>query len=362
MLRTFIASIGGPVVHLPRRSFAASTYVTPLDALDESQQMDRLQHKLHPEEKQQTQQDDQNSSTSQNVQQAQQSSYVPWYLQNQPPIALENQSTISARQRMPELPEHSPALLEPFLRQISVSLGMDDLTLLDLRAMDPPPALGANLLMVIGTARSEKHLHVSADRFCRWLRTEHKLTPFADGLLGRNELKLKMRRLAKKKKMMSAVGTSLDDDADLDDGIRTGWVCVNIGRIEGGELPKTEAQIEQESKIVGFGTSITGCNVVVQLMTEEKRGELDIEKLWTAVLRKNLKERGIYVEQEAEKEPVLSNAQTHLIDTETAKQDSDDAVMDTESRKEPTPEPETRPYIPLWQNNRPEPPQGRIRI
>ena len=75
---------------------------------------------------------------------------------------------------------------------------------------------------------------VAADRLCRWLRTEHKLSPYADGLLGRNELKLKMRRKAKRARLMSAVGAKATAETSIDDGIRTGWVCVNVGRVEGG--------------------------------------------------------------------------------------------------------------------------------
>jgi hypothetical protein len=165
--------------------------------------------------------------------------------------------------------------------------------------MDPPPALGSNLLMILGTTRSEKHLHVSADRLCRWLRTEHHLSPYADGLLGRNELKLKMRRLAKKKNLLSAVGASVysatndPEGENVDDGIRTGWVCVNIGTVEGGELPKSPEQIarEAEAPIVGFNTQVAGSKIVVQMMTEEKREALGLEKLWMGILRRNIQER-----------------------------------------------------------------------
>jgi hypothetical protein len=163
---------------------------------------------------------------------------------------------------------------------------MDDLTILDLRSLDPPPALGANLLMIIGTARSEKHLHVSADRLCRWLRSTYGLRPYADGLLGRNELKLKMRRKAKRSRLLSAVGAKATADSEVDDGIRTGWVCVNVGRVEGGELPKSEEETRREERIVGFGTQTTGSNVVVQMMTEEKRGDVDLENLWEEVLQR----------------------------------------------------------------------------
>ena len=200
---------------------------------------------------------------------------VPWYLQVKVPQQVP--SPLSDRQRLHDLPSDPPPLLQPMLEHISIELGLDDLSLLDLRQLDPPPALGANLLMIISTARSEKHLHVSADRFCRWLRTEHKLTPYADGLFGRGELKLKMRRKARRARIMSRVG-SLDQGA-ADDGLRTGWVCVNIGTIEDGS-PAIDSTPTFEG-YVGFGSQSDGTKLVVQMLTEEKREELDLERLWT---------------------------------------------------------------------------------
>lgn len=226
---------------------------------------------------------------------------LPWYLQMHQSTEGQNINSLSARQRIPDLPAHSPTILQSLLEHVSVELGMDDLTILDLRSLDPPPALGANLFMIIGTARSEKHLHVSADRLCRWLRSTYKLRPYADGLLGRNELKLKMRRKAKRSRLMSAVGASATADSEIDDGIRTGWVCVNVGKVEGGELPKTEGELRREENVVGFGTQTAGSNIVVQMMTEEKRGEIDLENLWNQVLHHAAQRKdGVVSEHEGE--------------------------------------------------------------
>ncbi|KAK5117246.1 hypothetical protein LTR62_005863 [Meristemomyces frigidus] len=227
-----------------------------------------------------------------------QESETPWYLQTtHQPTLPSQENPMAARQRVPDLPEYPPPLLAPLLQNISLEQGMDDLTLLDLRALDPPPALGSNLIMILGTARSDKHLHVSADRLCRWLRTEHKnITPYADGLLGRNELKLKLKRRAKRTRLMNAVGaqrTAADEDQDLEEGIRTGWVCVNVGRVEGGELPEQmQRKRERENSFVGFGKGEEGCSIVVQLMTEEKREEVGLERLWRGILRAAERERG----------------------------------------------------------------------
>ncbi|KAK4494357.1 hypothetical protein PRZ48_014655 [Zasmidium cellare] len=296
MLRSFISSIGGSVVQpSSRRAFSAPS-IRLNEARERVQKEEREEQgaidtdgKYAPlEDGQESAQDGQEQTT-----------HVPWYLQVESPIP-EQENVVSARQKIPDLPEHPPPILQPLLERISVELGMDDLSLLDLRGLDPPPALGANLLMIVGTARSEKHLHFSADKLCRWLRSEHHLTPYADGLLGRQELKLKMRRRAKRSRLLSAVGAKATADSELDEGIRTGWICVNLGRVEGGDLPKSEKQLAQEANVVGFGTQTSGARIVVQLLTEEKRGEIDLEKLWTAVMKKSTREEALREKEEDE--------------------------------------------------------------
>ena len=218
---------------------------------------------------------------------------VPWYLgvnasQGEP-------QPLSERQQIPDLPVLPPLILQPLLQQISIDLGLDSLTLIDLRKLDPPPALGANLIMVLGTARSEKHLHVSADRLCRWLRSTYKLRPDADGLLGRNELKLKLKRKSKRAKLL---GKSTADNED--DGVRTGWVCVDVGVVDGAE-GSTSSLVEPEG-FVGFGRRTDGVRIVVQMMTEQKREEMDLEKLWKGILK-----RGVPAEIEALEEATTTS-------------------------------------------------------
>lgn len=224
---------------------------------------------------------------------------VPWYLQDEdiplPPLN-EGVNPMLERQRIPEIPQDAPPILEPLLKQISVDLGMDYLSIMDLRKLDPPPALGANLLMVLGSARSEKHLNVSADRLCRWLRTEYKLSPVADGLLGRNELKLKLRRRARRMKMLGSSAAA--DLTSADDGISTGWVCVDVGTVENGKGQNTAPT--EEPKFVGFGRRTDGAKIVVQLMTEEKRGEVDLEGLWQGIFDRAMRKKTYDAEAQAE--------------------------------------------------------------
>jgi hypothetical protein len=227
---------------------------------------------------------------------------IPWYLQvQQPKRRLEADHPLAERQKLPDLPSESPPELSTILDHLSIDIGLDYLTLLDLRALDPPPALGANLLMIVGTARSEKHLHVSADRFCRHLRTNYKLKPYADGLLGRNELKLKMRRKNRRAKLMANAGVVSPEN--VDDGIRTGWVCVHAGQVEPAEGVKKEVRAIEG--FVGFGAETDKVTIVVQMLTEEKREELDLEGLWKTMLDRNIRRQGYRQEGEEEFEAAL---------------------------------------------------------
>lgn len=199
----------------------------------------------------------------------------PWYLQVGTPI--QRIYPLAERQRIPDLPQRPPPILKPVLNHLSVDIGLDDLTLLDLRQLDPPAALGDNLLMVLGTARSEKHLHVSAERLCRWLRAEHKVWVYADGLLGRGELKLKLRRKRRKAKLLGRVGSA--EPTDVDDGIRTGWICVNVRNVQDGREPET-LTADLNLGHAEVADDIAQANIVIQMLTQDKRSDLDLESLW----------------------------------------------------------------------------------
>lgn len=197
---------------------------------------------------------------------------VPWYLQVEP--AIETTHPIVRQQQIPDVPENAPPITREILQHLSLEIGLDDMVLLDLRGRDPPPALGGNVIMVIGSARGVKHLNVSADRFCRWLRSTYKLRPYADGLLGRNELKIKLRRKARRARLASSAGTTADTS---DDGITTGWICVNVGSVDDPSI----IQNMREGGFEGFGKVQGGTRIVVQMFTEEKRADVDLEALWT---------------------------------------------------------------------------------
>lgn len=289
-----------------------------------------------------------------------QPSSLPWYLQVETPTPPASSLPLAQVQELPPLPPHPPSILQPILSHLYETAGLDNLTLVDLRHLqDPPPALGANLIMLICTARSVKHLNVSADRFCRWLRSEYRLRPYADGLLGRQELKLKLRRKARRLRLAQSVG-ALEREQAVDDGITTGWICVNLGQVpqqlvarsespaleavqdgsggdhvdvevddryrnqtitrelapeEGvsremefgavtGDMPsEAESNSEQDAVdgfYIGFGSRSTDPRIVVQMFTQERRAEIDLEGLWDIrTIRRAVKAQKVYAEEEA---------------------------------------------------------------
>jgi peroxin-12 len=232
---------------------------------------------------------------------------IPWYLQEETPVP-ESQPA-SSRDHLPDLPENPPAILPPLLEYAYKDLGLDDLKLLDLRSLETPAALGANVIMVIGTARSVKHLNVSADRLCRWMRSSWKLTPYADGLLGRNELKIKLRRKTRRARAATQAGAILEEK---DDGITTGWICVNAGVVQ--EDPNQPTL--QEQGIEGFGSVSRGTRVVAQIFTDEKRADVNLDGLWEKRLEQSEREKQRLLDDSSEapveevRDPAVENRPT----------------------------------------------------
>ncbi|EPE06607.1 atp25 neucr ame full atpase synthesis protein mitochondrial flags precursor [Ophiostoma piceae UAMH 11346] len=236
---------------------------------------------------------------------------VPWYLK----VNVPKHETLTPQTTpLPDIPANSPILMDPLVTFAADDLGLDDLKILDLRGLDPPAGLGPDLIMLFSTARSERHLHVSADRLVRWFR-KYGVQANADGLLGRNELKIKLKRKARRAKLLGnisqlAAGTT----EEVDDGISTKWVCVNAGFIGGRGKDAKDAKDSKDSKISkdkapteahgeqsvvdakgrtsGFGSvRSAGTTVVVQIFTEGKRKQMELEQLWTKALWHSLRKR-----------------------------------------------------------------------
>lgn len=223
----------------------------------------------------------------------------PWFLDVDPPRHPPSDHIPV----LPTVPDNAPEILEPIIKYVYEDMGLDELSLLDLRELDPPPALGPNLIMLFGTARSERHLHVSAGRLVRWLRRNYKLDSQADGLIGPGELRTKLRRLRKKAKLM---GTNTAIVPGGDNGISTGWICVNFSAA-GDKVGESES-FDDDGRFSGFGTPQTGTTIVVQCLTEARRAELDLETLWQGILKRSL-EKGRRIRGEKAIEPTEMKAQ-----------------------------------------------------
>ncbi|KAF5669412.1 ATPase synthesis mitochondrial [Fusarium heterosporum] len=227
---------------------------------------------------------------------------VPWFLEVEPPRHPENQHAVE----LPKIPEGAPEVLEPMVKYVFEDMGLDDISLMDLRDLDPPAALGPNLIMLFATARSERHLHISSGRFVRWLKKHHNISARADGLIGPGELRTKLRRLRKKAKLM---GTNTAIIPGGDNGISTGWVCVNFS--SSGDNVDEAAKVDDSGRFSGFGAPQNGTTVVIQCMTESRRAELDLESLWQTILKKSIREnkqaRGEKIASPEELEQLLAS-------------------------------------------------------
>ncbi|RSM14388.1 ATPase synthesis protein 25, mitochondrial [Fusarium oligoseptatum] len=168
---------------------------------------------------------------------------VPWFLEVEPPRHPESQHKVE----LPKIPEDAPEVVGPMIKYIFEDMGLDDISLLDLRDLDPPAALGPNLIMLFGTARSERHLHISSGRFVRWLKKNYNISARADGLIGPGELRTKLRRLRKKAKLL---GTNTAIIPGGDNGISTGWVCVHFS--SSGDNTNEAASFDDSGRFSGF--------------------------------------------------------------------------------------------------------------
>lgn len=177
---------------------------------------------------------------------------IPWYLKD----SYATKSTlIPERAPLPLLPENPPELLREILEHLDAELGVTNMSIMDLRPLNPAPAIGKDIIMIFGNTRSERHLHSTADRICRWLRSTYGIRPYADGLIGRNAQKLINRRRIRRGNV------SASQTGERNEYVATEWVCVNTGYK----------------------------GIILQLFTPRRREELNLEALWERKLDTNRK-------------------------------------------------------------------------
>lgn len=205
-------------------------------------------------------------SSSKNLVETPKADTIPWFLRLKASKAP--RYLLAEKQILPELPQRPPPELADMLNQLSEAHGITDLNTLDLRLLNPPPAIGPNVVMLVGTARSVRHLHATADKVCRYMRTQYKWSPNVDGLLGRNQLKLIHHRKQRRGKVVSTQMGEVEEAGNSD------WVCVHGG----------------------------SQRLVVQLFTRTRREDMNIDGLWRGILSRDERHRIADAAREAERE------------------------------------------------------------
>ncbi|BFZ59764.1 ATPase synthesis protein 25 mitochondrial [Saitoella coloradoensis] len=172
----------------------------------------------------------------------------PWYLLNDDDIQSQWAAPVTPIEVIPDLPENPPDFLERLLNYLSSECNLLDLRILDLRNCDPPAAWGEQTIMIVGTAKAERHLRVAGEDLMTWLRKAYNLRPWAEGLPREAQGKIVARR---RRKNLARGKIESPEDA------RNNWVCVDTGR---------------------------DC-LVVHMFTEAGREQINLEGLWEEKLR-----------------------------------------------------------------------------
>ncbi|CAN6641733.1 hypothetical protein TRVA0_018S02762 [Trichomonascus vanleenenianus] len=173
------------------------------------------------------------------------SSEVPWYMRDPDSIAL---SMPTHAEPIPELPGSSPHSLEPIVHQMARELGLTEVEVLDLRDLDPPSSFGPNLIMVVASAKSERHLVRAATGLAKFVKNEFGVQADKDGILTANYHRVHQRRLKRKAKRQYF------------------------------SVSEAETAASRKSEWVVMSCNLDG--IVVQLFTGDRRQQVDLESLW----------------------------------------------------------------------------------
>ncbi|KAK7206121.1 hypothetical protein BZA70DRAFT_309846 [Myxozyma melibiosi] len=170
---------------------------------------------------------------------------TPWYLRTAESMKEQEEKVVEP---LPEMPKNSPKQLESILKYVIDDLGLQEVAVSDLRSM--MTVFGNDAIMVVCTARSERHLNRAAEELRVHLKREFRSKPRIEGLVGKERMKVQERRI--KKKLSRYTGDMNSYEKDLRSQNSNSWVFVKTG-IEG---------------------------IHVHIITGERRWELDLEGLW----------------------------------------------------------------------------------
>lgn len=171
---------------------------------------------------------------------------VPWYMRDS---NEQNQPTLN-RAVMPELPANSSESLEAVVKEMVQDLGLDDITIVDLRNADPPSSFGPNAMMVVASGKSDKHLVRAATELSKWIKNQYNVIVDQEGLLTSNFSKVRQRRMRKKAARQSTFYVKENDQVAMKTA--NSWVALD--------------------------TKVDG--IYVHLFTPERRRIVNLEEVW----------------------------------------------------------------------------------
>ena len=184
---------------------------------------------------------------------------APWYLNPE-----ESPSVTSPLKQIeiPDLPENHPQTLENLVVYLAQELGIDDLLVFDMRNKkhDDSVAEGAYDMadfMILGTGKSAKHLQKASTQLDFYIKHNLHQLPLTEGILKSGVLARYHRRLQKK-----------------------GKKAPNYSKNTYGAEPNTWVMTDTKSD-----------GIIIHMLTEERRVDLNLEYLWSDASEREKYER-----------------------------------------------------------------------
>ncbi|KAK9236100.1 hypothetical protein V1525DRAFT_380175 [Lipomyces kononenkoae] len=168
---------------------------------------------------------------------------TPWYLRE-----ADTHATVTDIAPLPDIPDDGPAEVTEILNYLATDLGLTELSLVDLRNRNTQ--FGPNAIMIVGTARSDRHLIRASEDLRVHLKKTYRAKSRIEGLVSNDNLKIQERRI--KKKISKYTGDVSAYENDLRASAKNSWVF--------------------------FDSRVKGIHIHV--ITSEKRWQLDLEGLW----------------------------------------------------------------------------------
>ncbi|KAK9385429.1 hypothetical protein V1515DRAFT_588259 [Lipomyces mesembrius] len=168
---------------------------------------------------------------------------TPWYLRE-----ANAHSMVSNVALLPDIPEDAPKEVTEILNFLAADLGLTELSLVDLRNRNT--TFGPNAIMIVGTARSDRHLIRASEELRVHLKKTYRAKSRIEGLVSKDKLKIQERRI--KKKISKYTGDVSAYENDLRSNGKNSWVF--------------------------FDSRVKGIHI--HIITSEKRWQLDLEGLW----------------------------------------------------------------------------------